>query len=145
MKKNWLKPHWEANSCIHNIDIKNLVNLNLKVLLLDVDGTLLPREAIELNDKVKDWVIEAKKLFKVHLLSNNPSRKRIKLIADKLELSFTYRASKPFKRSAIKVMNELNYKNHEIAIVGDRLFTDVLIGRRLGFHTILVKPITKDG
>jgi hypothetical protein len=30
---------------------------------------------------------------------------------------------------------------HQVAMVGDRLFTDVLAGNRLGLFTILVQPM----
>jgi len=30
---------------------------------------------------------------------------------------------------------------HQIAMVGDRLFTDVLAGNRLGMFTVLVEPM----
>jgi len=32
-----------------------------------------------------------------------------------------------------------------VAFLGDRLFTDVLAGNRLGLFTVLVKPIDPDG
>jgi hypothetical protein len=32
-----------------------------------------------------------------------------------------------------------------VALVGDRLFTDVLAGNRLGLFTVLVKPIGPEG
>jgi predicted HAD superfamily phosphohydrolase YqeG len=32
-----------------------------------------------------------------------------------------------------------------VALVGDRLFTDVIAGNRLGLFTVLVRPIDPDG
>ena len=32
-----------------------------------------------------------------------------------------------------------------VALVGDRLFTDVLVGNRMGLSTVLVKPSDPDG
>jgi predicted HAD superfamily phosphohydrolase YqeG len=32
-----------------------------------------------------------------------------------------------------------------VALVGDRLFTDVLAGNRLGLYTVLVKPVNRAG
>jgi len=39
----------------------------------------------------------------------------------------------------------LQVQPDELAIVGDRLFTDVLAGNRLGLYTVLVKPVKADG
>ncbi len=33
------------------------------------------------------------------------------------------------------------YSSHEIAIIGDRIFTDILVGNRLGMYTILVDSV----
>jgi len=43
------------------------------------------------------------------------------------------------------VLKELAVPPAQVALVGDRLFTDVLAGNRLGLFTVLVKPIDPDG
>ncbi len=35
----------------------------------------------------------------------------------------------------------MNLPYHQVAMVGDRLFTDILAGNRLGMFTILVQPV----
>jgi HAD superfamily phosphatase (TIGR01668 family) len=35
----------------------------------------------------------------------------------------------------------MNLPVHQVGMVGDRLFTDILAGNRLGMFTILVEPI----
>ncbi|HJL68889.1 MAG TPA: HAD hydrolase-like protein, partial [Prochlorococcaceae cyanobacterium Gl_MAG_24] len=44
-----------------------------------------------------------------------------------------------------KVMKQLQFEPSEVAIVGDRIFTDVLAGNRLGLYTVLVRPLRADG
>jgi HAD superfamily phosphatase (TIGR01668 family) len=39
----------------------------------------------------------------------------------------------------------MNLPVEQVAMVGDRLFTDVLAGNRLGMFTILVEPIVEPG
>jgi HAD superfamily phosphatase (TIGR01668 family) len=39
----------------------------------------------------------------------------------------------------------MNLPVEQVAMVGDRLFTDVLAGNRLGMFTILVEPIVNPG
>ncbi|MBM3274686.1 MAG: HAD hydrolase-like protein, partial [Candidatus Sericytochromatia bacterium] len=41
-----------------------------------------------------------------------------------------------------KALKLVNLGPHEVAVVGDQLFTDVLGGRRLGAYTILVRPVS---
>ena len=75
------------------------------------------------------------------MFSNNPSRKRIKNIADQLDIEFTYSGGKPSKKKLNKVLDIIPYSSNEIAIIGDRVFTDILVGNRLGMYTILVDSV----
>ena len=44
-----------------------------------------------------------------------------------------------------EVLAQLAMPASEVAIVGDRVFTDVLAGNRLGLFTVLVKPVDAMG
>ena len=79
------------------------------------------------------------------MFSNNPSRKRIKNIADQLDIDFTYSGGKPSKKKLNKVLDKIPYSSNEIAIIGDRVFTDILVGNRLGMYTILVDSVDSYG
>jgi HAD superfamily phosphatase (TIGR01668 family) len=43
------------------------------------------------------------------------------------------------------VLAELELPASQVALIGDRLFTDVMAGNRLGLFTVLVKPIDPNG
>jgi predicted HAD superfamily phosphohydrolase YqeG len=43
------------------------------------------------------------------------------------------------------VLEQLDLPHGQVAIVGDRVFTDVLAGNRLGLYTVLVKPVNPRG
>ena len=94
-----------------------------------------------LSNDIKNWVFNSKKHFDIYLFSNNPSKKRIKLIADQLDLKFTHSGGKPSKKKLNKLIDKFPYSTSEIAIIGDRIFTDILVGNRLGMYTILVDSI----
>ena len=42
-------------------------------------------------------------------------------------------------------LQQLDLPAAQVAMVGDRVFTDVLAGNRLGMYTVLVKPIDPSG
>tara|TARA_B100000579_G_scaffold423091_1_gene425858 strand:+ start:208 stop:600 length:393 start_codon:yes stop_codon:yes gene_type:complete len=94
-----------------------------------------------LSNDIKNWILNSKKYFYIYLFSNNPSKKRINLIAEQLDLGFTSSGQKPCKRKLEKVLNKIPYSFNEIAIIGDRVFTDILVGNRLGMYTILVDSV----
>ena len=58
-----------------------------------------------------------------------------------LDLEFTSSGGKPFKRKLNKILDKVPYSSNEIAIIGDRVFTDILVGHRLGLYTILVDTV----
>ena len=75
------------------------------------------------------------------MFSNNPSKNRIQLIAEQLDLEFTFSGGKPSKKKLKKILDTIPYSYNEIAIIGDRIFTDILVGNRLGMYTILVDSV----
>ena len=114
---------------------------DIQFLFLDVDGTLITNKTIQVSKEVRDWIIEAKKRIHLHLLSNNPNKERIRRVAEQLKLDFTYNATKPSRKSLIKILSKYDYDSKNVAIAGDRIFTDVLAGKRLGIYAILVHPV----
>ena len=94
-----------------------------------------------LSNDIKNWIDYSKKYFYTYLFSNNPSKTRINLIANQLELEFTFSGGKPCTRKLKKVLDKIPYSSNEIAIIGDRIFTDILVGNRLGMYTILVDSV----
>jgi len=94
-----------------------------------------------LTNDIKNWINYSKKYFHTYLFSNNPSKTRISLIANQLELGFTFSGGKPCTRKLKKVLDKIPYSSNEIAIIGDRIFTDILVGNRLGMYTILVDSV----
>jgi HAD superfamily phosphatase (TIGR01668 family) len=91
------------------------------------------------------WLRHARERMPLHLLSNNPSRRRIGAVADTMGLPYTTSAGKPRRAALRKVLLDLDLPPAQVALVGDRLFTDVLVGNRMGLFTVLVKPIDPDG
>ncbi|WP_332299728.1 YqeG family HAD IIIA-type phosphatase [Prochlorococcus marinus] len=139
--KELLIPCWEVNDKISKISINDLLSENIKALILDVDGTLISGNKPVLSTDIKHWIENSKKYFYTCLFSNNPSRNRIKLIADELDLEFTYSGGKPSKKKLKKILDKIPYSSNEVAIIGDRVFTDILVGNRLGMYTILVDSV----
>jgi len=50
-------------------------------------------------------------------------------------------AGKPSRRKVRKAVDAMGLPVEQVGMVGDRLFTDVLAGNRLGLFTVLVEPM----
>jgi len=145
MQRHWLQPDWDPGVTVVQLPIEHLLSRGIRALLLDVDRTLLPGHDVNLPAPVITWVDNARQHLNLHLFSNNPSRQRIGAVADQLQVDFTSGAAKPRRAALRKVLNHLQLRPEQMAIIGDRLFTDVLAGNRLGLYTVLVKPLQADG
>ncbi len=145
MKQSWLRPDWEPGLSISKLPLEHLLQMRIKALLLDVDGTLLHGKEVILHNSVINWIKEAKENLVVHLLSNNPSHKRVGSVAKQLRVDYTCRAGKPFHRGLNKVLKSIELNPAQIGLVGDRIFTDVIAGNSRGLYTVLVTPIGPDG
>ena len=140
-----LKINWDSNLPIYSISQSELQKKGIHSLLLDVDGTLVNRKSNIIPKAVKNWIRESKKLFSLYLISNNPSKKRIEIIAKELNLKYKYNASKPRKKVTLSAIKEIGIEQKKIAIVGDRIFTDIIVGNRCNIKTILVKRLKRNG
>ena len=145
MRRQWLQPDWDPGLTVVQLPLEHLLDRGISCLLLDVDRTLLPGHDVRLPDAVMGWASSAQRHLRLHLFSNNPSRQRISAVADQLGVSFTSGAAKPRRAALRKVLRDLQVQPEDLAIVGDRLFTDVLAGNRLGLYTVLVRPLKADG
>ena len=140
-----LKVNWDSNLPIYAISQSELQKKGIHSLLLDVDGTLVNRKSNMIPKTVKKWIKESKQLFSLYLISNNPSKKRIANIAKELNLRYKYNASKPRKKVTLSAIEEIGREPKNIAIIGDRIFTDIIVGNRCNIKTILVKRLNRDG
>jgi HAD superfamily phosphatase (TIGR01668 family) len=117
----------------------------LKGLVLDVDETLVPMSVGEVSLELRQWVEQTRSHAALWLVSNNLSEGRIGGIARSLNLPYFLGAAKPSRRKIKAALQGMNLPEHQVGMVGDRLFTDVIAGNRLGMFTILVEPIVHSG
>ena len=140
-----LKPDWLLEGTLVDLPLQALLDRQIAALVLDVDRTLLPRRQGTLPARMRQWLDQAQQQLPIHLLSNNPSRQRIGAVARDLGVPFTTSAAKPRRQSLRRVLDTLQLPAGRVALIGDRVFTDVIAGNRLGLFTVLVKPIDPQG
>ncbi len=113
----------------------------LKGLVLDVDDTIISTRSAAVPIEVEAWINEVRQVVQIALVSNNLSHGRIRRIAGVLGLPYLFGAGKPSRKKVRQAVLEMDLPFHEVGMVGDRLFTDVLVGNRLGMFSILVEPM----
>lgn len=140
---NLLQPNLILDGSVLNLTIDLLKHNNLRGLVLDVDETLVPMRLSEVSAELLPWVESVRQVATLWLVSNNVSEPRIKRIAETLDLPYISGAAKPSRRKLRRAVEDMNLPVEQVGMVGDRLFTDVLAGNRLGMFTILVQPMVE--
>ena len=131
---------------VFDIDFYTLYhNLGKRLILLDVDNTLISYDQSDPTEKHRAWLNELQTLgYEVVFVSNN-RKARIEHFASQLNLPCVTGAKKPFKWGFKRAMRHVKtyYEKHEVLVVGDQLMTDVYGAKRAGYDAILVMPLKR--
>jgi len=136
-----LQPDLVLGEPVIGVTPKLIKQHGLRGLVLDVDETIVPIREADTTPEVRAWFAGLRSEVPIWLVSNNLNEIRIRRIAQSLEAPYIVGAGKPSRRKLRQATAAMQLPIHQIAMVGDRLFTDVLAGNRLGMFTILVEPM----
>ncbi len=136
-----LQPDLVLGSSVLNLTPELLAQNQIKGLVLDVDDTIVPIGIGIAPPETILWIQQIKEIVPVWLVTNNPNQVRIGAIADSLSLPYFLSAGKPSRRKLRQAIAAMKMEPAHVAMVGDRVFTDVLAGNRMGMFTILIEPI----
>lgn len=118
-----------------------LHSIGVKTVLVDIDNTLAPYEAPDPNQRVIKWFEDLRNAgIGAALMSNNDAA-RVRRFNQSLHLPAYFDCKKPSTKSYVDVLNRLKCDIADTCVIGDQIFTDVLVGKRLGLRAILVPPI----
>ncbi len=130
----------------YQISGQMLEDHNIKLLLADLDNTLISYDDRLPDQRLQEWkddlAVHGVTLF---VLSNSRKKNRPDNFSKALNVPYIAHAGKPGISSFIIAMKQQNAVKEETAIIGDQIFTDVLGGNRAGVKTILVEPIRLAG
>lgn len=129
---------------IRDIDLFPLFEKGYRHIFLDLDNTVLAMSERKISLKFLHWIEEAKVLgFDLYFVSNNSSHKRVESACVQAKLKGIYFACKPFIFSTRQLMKSIGTTPNKVIIIGDQLFTDVIMANILGSFSILVDPLDK--
>lgn len=143
-------PSWARNFCpahslnsLLEVDPKELADRGKKLVLLDVDNTLLPWRGETLPPASFEWVAAAKSAgLKLCILSNTRHPARLDRIAKRLDVPYLTGRFKPSSHMYLQALKQFSVTAEEAVMIGDQLFTDILGANRSGIESIWICPMT---
>lgn len=127
---------------IYSINYESLKNAGIKIVLFDLDNTLVPINAKEPSKKLLDLFEDIKKIGLKPVIMSNSGQKRVAPFKEGLFVDAACKSMKPLKSKYRKILTVYNVKPSEIAAVGDQLLTDVFGANRMNMTSILVNQIS---
>ncbi|HET6785708.1 MAG TPA: YqeG family HAD IIIA-type phosphatase [Erysipelotrichaceae bacterium] len=138
MLKNYFKPDLIKNH-LSDVSIEWIKSNNFDFIILDVDNTLVIKGTEFVDEKTDNWMKELINSCNTILICSNNTRSVAYRLSKRYSCYGFNLALKPFKIKVNQFLkrNRIQYQN--ACVIGDQLFTDIWLGKRLGMHTVLIQ------
>lgn len=126
-----------------DVDTKALANRGIKLILIDVDNTLVKWRSMDFAQHTLDWVKEAKANgMQVCIISNTRNTVRLGKLSEILGIPAMRGKFKPNPEMYKQALDKFNVRESEAVMIGDQLFTDIFGANRAGIEAIWLQPIS---
>ena len=128
------------------IEGQELARRGIRLLLADLDNTLVPYRVTEPSVEVVAWkkALEENGI-QLFLLSNSRKPGRAQRFAEKLGIPYQGHSGKPKRGGYLRAMERMGCTPEQTVMVGDQIFTDTLGANNAGVIPLLVEPIRLAG
>ncbi len=131
-----------AVASLVEVDLDELWEKGKRLILLDVDHTIVKWRAEDFPEGIEDWVKRAQaKGFDMCILSNTRNPERLARLAGRLGIETVRDKFKPSPAMFRLAMIKFKRKQEESIMIGDQIFTDVLGANRSGIDAIWVQKM----
>lgn len=118
-----------------------LARNGIRGIIFDIDNTLAPYEVAEPDGELIGWFAELEaEGIRCAFVSNN-TEERVSLFNRRLGLPAFPDAGKPSRKAVEAALHALGTRKEETLVIGDQIFTDVLMAHRAGLRAVKVPPI----
>ncbi len=131
-----------AADSLHQVDLQKLWDEGKRLLLVDVDNTLVQWRGEDFSPEVMGWLDQAKALgFDICILSNTKNVERLARISQLLGVETVRGTFKPSRAMYRLACIKFKRKPSEAVMIGDQLMTDILGANRSGIEAIWVRKM----
>lgn len=141
----WTK-HLAPVQSVHllsDVKAEDLVGAGKKLVLLDVDNTLVGWHSHEIPDSTLHWLASLREAgLQMCILSNTRKPARLARLAKEMNVPYLRGRFKPSRRMYRNALEKFGVSLEEAVMIGDQLFTDILGANRTGIDAIWVHQMT---
>lgn len=129
-------------SSIYDIDFSKLYDSGKKIIISDLDNTLLPYYQKDATHELVNWKHQLDQIgFKLFIITNNDDERIKRLLLTFTIDGYLIKAKKPSPKKLKAYLEKLGFDLNEVIFLGDQLVTDIACANNLGIDSILVKTI----
>lgn len=126
---------------ITDITVEDLRKMGAKAVAIDLDNTTVLDSTLHAPGGVREWLRDVRfSGFPVIIISNTYPIRAWMLSKKFGKLPWISMADKPHTSAFFKAAKMLNVDVSELAMIGDRLFTDVMGANKAGAISVKVEP-----
>ncbi|MDV3198169.1 MAG: HAD-IA family hydrolase [Vigna little leaf phytoplasma] len=116
----------------------------IKVLLFDLDNTLILPNSNQLDAKTELFLNQISLRFRIGIISNATKKKQKRVLNDRFcSIYLKWYQKKPAKWGFIQFLKLFNVCREQVVMIGDQLTTDILGANKMEIISILVKPLNR--
>ena len=125
-----------------DVDLKDLWSRGKRLILLDVDHTLVMWKQEEFSPEVIHWLDQAKEMgFDLCIISNTRRVERLGRLTRKLGIETVRGKFKPSTSMYLLALEKFKKDKDQAIMIGDQIMTDVLGANRAGIESIWVQKM----
>lgn len=124
------------------MNLENLWKKGKRLLLVDVDNTLVQWRQENFSPEVLAWIAKAKQMgFEICIISNTNRVERLERLRQLLGVETVRGRFKPSRAMFRLALIKFKRKAEEAVMIGDQIFTDVLGANRAGIDAVWVRKM----
>jgi len=126
---------------VADLDFEELERRGVRMLLFDLDNTLVRRNTEEGVETARACLEDARARGMGACIVSNNWHERVQETARRLGVPIVGKATKPLGSGFRRAIEGTGLTSDQCAVVGDQVFTDILGGNLFGATTVLVVPL----
>ena len=126
---------------ITDLTADDLHRLNIRLLMLDFDNTIVPYTTNIPAKRMENW-LKAMLASDIQLcVVSNSRNDRVKIFCQRYGIDCITHAKKPFSKGIDQCLDRYGIPKDQCALAGDQIYTDTLGANCAGIRSVLVRAI----